>query len=188
MADGRHPQSEHCRNNKEAPLLRITLMDKVARLGVVGLLVALLVLDVLQVFGHLALDALRHSAHIGEQSVQDVELFRQLLHALLQPLVVPYQQFDFLFRLSRAQLRLFAGLPHGDVVPLATPPVLVRPLVGPLASARPAGPSAADSAPFGRRRFAHRRGNTFDRSGTVDVTRAQEFVVVVVVATVAAAG
>ena len=137
------------------------------------LLIALLMLNVFEMFGHLALYTLRHSAHICEQRVQDVELFRQLFDAFLQTFVIAHQKFDFFFRFTRSQFGLFARFPHRDVVALATAAVLVRTLIGPFTSARSAGTAAATSAPFRRRRFAQRRWHTFDWSRTV--ARTQDF-------------
>ena len=136
------------------------------------LLVTLLVLNVLQVFSHLALDAFRDSAHIGEQSVEDVELFRQLFDAFLETFVISHQKFDFFFRFSRAKFRLFPRFSHRDVVPLPTATVLVRPLISSFTSARSAR-SAAATATLRRGGLAHRRRDTFDGSRTV--AGAQDF-------------
>ena len=51
-------------------------------------------LDVLQVSGHFALDVLRNDADIGEERLQDVQLLRQLIHPLLQTLVITHQQLQ----------------------------------------------------------------------------------------------
>lgn len=85
--------------------------------------------------GHLALDAFGYSADIREQSMKDIELFGQLLDALLKTFVVAHKQFDFFFRLAGAQFGLLARFTHGDIVALPTAAVLVCPLVGAFASA-----------------------------------------------------
>jgi len=91
------------------------------------------------VSGHFALDVLRNDADIGEERLQDVQLLRQLIHPLLQTLVITHQQLQLFLGFTGAEFGLLARLADGDVVAFASSPVLVGAVVGAFAAFGTAG-------------------------------------------------
>lgn len=80
-------------------------------------------------FVDLPVDMFGQDSYAGEQAPEHVELLGEQFYSLLQSFVLLEEYFDLLLRLPRSHFRLLPTLPHRNVVPLPSPPVLVTVLV-----------------------------------------------------------